>query len=208
MKRKSTLLFVLMGSMLIGGCTNGNNQITPSAQVDTPTPSAILDSTSNDQIQKMMGLLEQRVDEPTGFQVIYYQPNTNDMAFENFYKRPQQADIELAQQHYNVDTMIEDQQLLVEKEMVTFNHDLLSILKEISYMADTDGEASKNKVVHIFNLANTDDNTIAFDIYDDGSIRLTLDGLITHAAISNEDVQSFVQLFEPLVETYSGKQFH
>ena len=208
MKRKRTLLFILMGSMLIGGCTNGNNQITPSTQVDTPTPSAILDSTSNDQIQKMMGLLEQRVDDPTGFQVIYYQPNTNDMAFENFYKRPQQADIELAQQHYNVDTMIEDQQLLVEKKMVTFNHDLLSILKEISYMADTDGEASKNKVVHIFNLANTDDNTIAFDIYDDGSIRLTLDGLITHAAISNEDVQSFVQLFEPLVETYSGKQFH
>lgn len=207
MNKARKLTAILFSALLISACTDTHVASTAPSSSTTLTTQA-LDSTSMAQISQMLEELEARQDDPVGFQVVYYQPDTNERAFRNFYQRASDLKDSEQQGDQNTIQMTPEQKQSVDEQMIAFNHELISILATATYLSDNSGETTPNMVIHISNLSGTDDNSIGFDIYDDGSITLTLDGLLTHGMTNDDTLQAIHNLFVPLIETYSGGQFH
>ena len=213
MKRTIKLVLATLALFLPVACASDSVEMsTPNSTQDSASQTA-LDQTSVNQIQTMLDTLTSLQDDPTGFQVNYYEPNSNTLAFYNFYVRGSdlpQSDTnenEILEPTINPKAMTTAQHDLVEAEMIDFNHDLLTILKDATYQPLTDSSSTGNRVIHIFNVMDQPNN-VSFDVYTDGSIIVTFDDQVTRASINSTSVEMITDLFEPLIKTYSGKQFH
>ena len=214
MKKKMNLILAVTLLLLPTACSSSTDSetLTPSATVENAL-AIVLDQTSTDQIQKMLDTLTSLQDDPLGFQVNYYQPGSNTLAFQNFYVRAE----DVPQMENSAPTTVDapsdgtmvtpSQKELVNTQMIDFNHQLLTILTDASYQPSNEKSDTANKVLHIFNVMDQPNN-VCFDVYADGSITVIIDEKITHATVDQQVVETIDDLFEPLIHTYSGGQFH